>query len=282
MTDKMDSQIAEFGQVLHEASAIVVGAGAGLSTSAGMEYTGPRFEENFADFIAAYGFTDMYSAGFYHFPSPREHWAYWSRYVHLNRYTNPPRDTYQVLLNLLDGRDYFVLTTNVDHQFQLAGVDRQRLFYTQGDFGLFQCSVPCHAQTYDNRETIREMVTRQVNRQVPVQLLPKCPRCGAPMSMNLRADHTFVEDEGWHVAAGRYRDFLGRHRRGKVLFLELGVGANTPGIIKYPFWRFTADNPQARYICINAGQALAHREIRERSLAINADIDTVLRQVAHG
>lgn len=279
MEDTLRTQVEAFAETLRDADAIIVGAGAGMSTAAGMHYTGTRFTEHFTDFIDVYGFTDMYSGGFYSFPSPREHWAYWSRYVHLNRYTPAPRDTYRVLLDLLAGRDYFVVTTNVDHQFQQAGIDRRRLFYTQGDFGLFQCSVPCHNETYDNETVITQMVARQTNRQVPEDLIPWCPRCGAPMAMNLRADLTFVEDVGWYQAAKRYQGFLAAHKTGRVLYLELGVGGNTPGIIKYPFWQRTFANAQARFVCINAGQAITDEAIRARSITINADIDAVLRQV---
>ena len=285
--------LAQLKAALGMAEAIVVGAGAGLSTAAGFTYAGERFETLFADFIAKYGFHDMYSAGFYPFPSLEEQWAYWSRHIWCNRYVPAPRDTYDKLLRLLDGKNYFVITTNVDHRFQLAGFAKQRLYYTQGDYGLWQCSVPCHEQTYDNYETVRDMIEAQgftitadgslqmpedgaLKTEIPSELVPYCPVCGKPFAMNLRADDSFVEDEGWHVAAARYQAFLNKHRMDKVLYWELGVGANTPGIIKYPFWRLTGANPQARYACVNLGQALAPEEIAERSILVDADIDVVL------
>ncbi len=264
---------------LENADAVVIGAGAGLSTSAGFTYSGKRFEENFADFIEKYGFRDMYSAGFYDYDTPEEMWAYWSRYIYINRYTDAPKDTYKTLLDLVKEKNYFVITTNVDHCFQKAGFDKSRLFYTQGDYGLFQCSEPCCNKTYDNEETVREMVAKQKNRKIPSELIPRCPVCGKPMIMNLRSDDTFVEDEGWHSAAARYNHFLRTYRGKRVLFLELGVGANTPGIIKYPFWQMTYENPNALYACINYGEAVAPSDIKDRSIVINGDITEILNGI---
>ena len=270
------NELARLRGALAEADAVVVGAGAGLSTAAGLTYAGERFEQLFADFIDRYGFTDMYTAGFYPFATPEEQWAYWSRHIWCNRYEPAPKDTYTKLLRLLEGKDFFVITTNVDHQFQKAGFSKERLFYTQGDYGLWQCSEPCHQKTYDNYETVKLMVEQQRDLRVPTELVPHCPVCGKPMSMNLRADDTFVEDEGWHAAAARYAAFLTAHQQDRVLYLELGVGGNTPVIIKYPFWRYTYDNPQATYACLNFGQVLTAREIVDRSILLDADIDLVL------
>ena len=263
-------------QELHAADAVVIGAGSGLSTSAGFTYTGERFEKYFDDFIRKYGFRDMYSGGFYPFETLEEHWAYWSRYIYINRYMDAPNPVYQNLLGLVRNKDYFVLTTNVDHCFQKAGFDKDRLFYTQGDYGLWQCSKPCHNKTYDNETVIRKMFAEQKDMKIPGELVPRCPVCGAPMSMNLRADDTFVEDEGWHDAADRYEDFIRSHEGLRVLYLELGVGGNTPGIIKYPFWQMTYENPKAVYACVNLGEAVAPREIKERSICIDGDIGEVL------
>lgn len=268
--------IARLKQELDTADAVVIGAGSGLSTSAGFTYTGERFQKYFGDFIVKYGFRDMYSGGFYPFDSLEEHWAYWSRYIYINRYLDAPKSVYQELLKLVQGKDYFVLTTNVDHCFQKVGFDKQRLFYTQGDYGLWQCSRPCHQKTYDNETIVKKMVAEQKDCKVPAELVPRCPVCGAPMSMNLRADDTFVEDEGWHTAARRYEDFLHRHEGQHILFLELGVGGNTPVIIKYPFWRMTFQNPRAVYACINQNEAYCPPEIENRSLCIENDIGEVL------
>ena len=272
-------QIERLSQQLASSDAIVIGAGAGLSTSAGFTYTGERFEYYFPDFIAKYHFSDMYSGGFYPFDTLEEHWAYWSRYIFCNRYLDAPKLVYQELLSLVQNKDYFVLTTNVDHQFQKAGFDKHKLFYTQGDYGLWQCMEPCHQKTYDNEEVVRGMVAEQRDMRIPTELVPHCPICGKPMTMNLRSDNTFVEDEGWHLAAERYDDFLRRHDGLKVLYLELGVGANTPVIIKYPFWKMTYANQNATYACINFGEAFAPPEIRNRSICINADIGNVLSRL---
>ncbi len=252
-----------------EADAVLVGAGSGLSTAAGFTYSGERFDRFFSDFGKKYGFHDMYSGGFYPFPSPEEFWAYWSRYIYINRYDQPAGEPYEALLRLLGDKNYFVLTTNVDHRFQVAGFDRARLFYTQGDYGLFQCSVPCHDRTYDNEAAIREMLAAQKDMKIPSSLIPRCPVCGKPMTVNLRSDDTFVEDAGWHAACERYRAFLRENAHGRILYLELGVGMNTPGIIKYPFWQMTYRNPEARYACINPEAAYAPAEIARGSPCIS-------------
>ena len=251
---------------IQSADAILIGAGAGLSASAGFTYSGKLFEDNFPDFIAKYRFKDMYSAGFYPYKTLEEYWAYWSRYIFINRYQNAPKSVYNDLYNLVQGKDYFVLTTNVDHCFQKAGFDKHRLFYTQGDFGLWQCSKPCHDKTYDNEFMIKKMIAEQKNMRIPSQLVPHCPVCGVPMSMNLRADNTFVEDNGWHTAADRYQTFVSRYKDSKIVYFELGVGSNTPGIIKYPFWQMTCKNPNAAYIYINLSEAYIPTEIKKQSI----------------
>lgn len=278
-TREYSDNIRRLKELLYNAEAVIIGAGAGLSTSAGFTYTGRRFEDNFSDFIKKYDFCDMYSGGFYPFESLEEYWAYWSRYVFINRYSDGDNGTYEKLFELVKGKDYFVLTTNVDHQFQKAGFDKHRLFYTQGDYGLFQCGEPCHNATYDDEKIIRDMVKQQANMKIPTELIPYCPICGKPMTMNLRADNTFVQDDGWYCASERYSDFLRRHKDFKVLFLELGVGMNTPGIIKCPFWRMTAENPKAVYACVNLGEAYVPGEIMERSVCINDDIGKILKQL---
>ena len=255
---------------------MLVGAGAGLSTSAGFTYAGERFQTVFGDFIEQYGFTDMYTAGFYPFATLEERWAFWSRFIWCNRYEDAPKDTYDKLLRLVAEKECFAITTNVDHCFQKAGWDKNRLFYTQGDYGLWQCSKPCHSKTYDNYETVKRMVEQQRNMRVPSDLVPYCPVCGEPMAMNLRADDTFVEDAGWIAAARRYQEFLETYANTRIVYLELGVGGNTPSIIKYPFWQLTAANEQATYACINYGEAVAPSQIAQRSITIDADIDAVL------
>lgn len=288
--------IARLKEALDTADAVVIGAGAGLSTSAGLTYSGPRFARYFSDFQQKYGITDIYSGGFYPYQSLEEYWAWWSRHIYVNRYMDAPKPVYQDLLALVQDKDYFVLTTNVDHQFQKAGFVKKQLFYTQGDYGLWQCSQPCHPKTYDNGDMVRQMVETQgyviaedgtltlpagvtPKMAVPSALVPYCPKCGRPMTMNLRSDDSFVEDDGWHKAADCYAAFLRRHEGLKLLFLELGVGSNTPVIIKYPFWRMTERNENAIYACVNDGEATAPRALAKRSICIDADIGSVLQQL---
>lgn len=272
---------------------MLLGAGAGLSSAAGFDYAGDRFATYFGDFAAKYRFADMYTGGFYPYATPEEHWAYWSRYIYINRYMCAPKPVYEQLLSLVGKKDYFVLTTNVDHCFQKAGFDKRRLFYTQGDYGLWQCADGCGNKTYDNEDAVRAMVAAQgfviapdrrltlpagvtAKMAVPTALLPRCPDCGRPMTMNLRSDDSFVEDEGWRQAAARYADFLRRHQTGTILYWELGVGMNTPVIIKYPFWRGAQQNAGAVYACVNLCDATAPQDLAARAICIKADIaDTV-------
>ena len=275
-TESFSKQIDKLQNAIEPADAVVIGAGAGLSTAAGYTYAGERFERLFGDFAAKYGFSDMYAGGFYPYKTLEEYWAFWSRYIACNRFDPIPKPVYEQLLELMRGRDYFVLTTNVDHCFQRAGFDKHRLFYTQGDYGLFQCSRPCCQKTWDNKESVLAMVNQQDNMRIPSELVPHCPHCGSHATTNLRSDDTFVEDEGWHVAANRYRDFLHRHKGMRTLFLEFGVGGNTPGIIKYPFWQMTAENHYATYACVNLGEAVAPVEIERQSILIDASADEVI------
>lgn len=288
-----NEEITKFHEILDSAECVVVGAGAGLSASAGFSYSGGRFRKYFSDFEAKYHFHDMYSGGFADFPSLEENWAYWSRFIYINRYMHAPLPVYEKLLELVRAKDYFVITTNVDHCFQKAGFDKKRLFYTQGDYGLFQCCVPCHKKTYDNEEIVKKMLVSQgfefkdsenkkdgglifpenpLKMEIPSELVPHCPVCGKPMSMNLRCDETFVEDDGWHEAARRYQDFLEKHKNARTLFLELGVGGNTPGIIKYPFWNLVHQNKNAFYVSLNMEKEEIPIEIKARSVLIKGDI----------
>ena len=292
----LQEKLQKTAMALHHADAIVIGAGAGLSAAAGFTYSGERFDRYFFDFKRRFGITDIYSGGFYPFPDEETKWAWWSRHIYCNRYVTPPKPVYYGLLDLVRDKNYFVLTTNVDHCFQKAGFDKRRLFYTQGDYGLWQCSEPCHQATYDNEETVRKMIEAQgfviasdgaltipegaaLKMKVPTELIPRCPVCGKPMSMNLRSDHTFVEDEGWHKASAAYSAFLRKHENDRVLYWELGVGANTPGIIKFPFWQMTEKNQKACYLCMNLNEAFCPLEIEDRSVCINDDILTTLERL---
>lgn len=277
-SDCWDS-LKELKEQIENADAIIIGAGAGLSTSAGLEYGGKRFYDNFSDFAEKYGLQDMYSAGFYPFETLEEYWAYWSRHIYLNRYQAIPNRVYDDLLSLVKDKDYFVLTTNVDHCFQKAGFDKKRLFYTQGDYGLFQCSKACQQETYDNEMQVKQMVEQQQDMKIPTDLIPYCPHCGAPMTVNLRIDGTFVQDNGWYKASERYSDFLRRHENLRILYLELGVGNNTPVIIKYPFWNMTSKNKNAVYACINYQEAYCPPQIEKQSICIQSDIRKVIHDL---
>ena len=288
-----EERIAKLKEEIQTADAIVIGAGAGLSTSAGLTYSGERFERYFFDFARKYGIRDIYSGGFYPFPNDETRWAWWARHIYYNRYIEPPKPVYKELLSLMQGKDYFSITTNVDHQFQRAGFDKKHLFYTQGDYGLFQTEDGRNGKTYDNEEWVMKAMAAQgfikdengvfqvpesgsLSMRIPTELIPKCPDDGSDVTMNLRSDDTFVEDEGWHKASAAYSDFLRRHENLHVLYLELGVGANTPVIVKYPFWQMTLANDKAVYACINYGEAFCPGEIADRSICIDGDIGEVL------
>ena len=287
-----DERIRRLRDEIEGADAIVVGAGAGLSTAAGLTYAGERFERYFGDFAARFGIRDMYAGGFYPFPDAETRWAWWARHIYYNRYVDPAKDVYGRLLSLLEGRDHFVVTTNVDHQFQRAGIDRSRLFYTQGDYGLFQSVNPKIQKTYDNEEWVMWAMEAQgfvrdpegvfavppqgVSLRIPTELVPKCPDDGSDMTMNLRSDDSFVEDAGWHRASAAYADYLDRHEGQRVLFLEIGVGANTPVIIKYPFWAMTAENPRATYACINYDGAFGPEDIEDRIICVTGDAAAII------
>lgn len=278
-TENCSVQIDRLKKVLDDCDAVVIGAGAGLSSAAGFTYNGDRFNKYFSDFKAKYGFDDMYYGGFYPYRTQEEFWAYWSRYIYINRYMDMPSDLYYKLYDLVKDKDYFVITTNVDHCFQRAGFDKKRLFYTQGDYGLFQCSEPCCQETFDNEEIVKAMYEQQKDIKIPSNLIPKCPHCGKPLTTNLRCDDKFVQDNGWYKASERYSDFIRRHKDLNVLYLEIGVGYNTPVIIKYPFWQMTAQNSKSIYACINQGDADCPEELEHQSICIDADIAEVINHI---
>lgn len=278
-TENFSDSIKRLKKAIEETDKIVIGAGAGLSAASGFDYGGERFRKYFSDFEAKYNIHDMYSGGFYPFATLEEYWAWWSRHILVNRYDCPVGRVYEDLLALVKNKDYFVITTNVDSQFLRAGFDKKRLFCTQGDYGLWQCSKPCHNKTYGNEKTVRKMVALQKDMKIPTELIPKCPVCGAPMTVNLRCDDKFVEDSGWHSAAKRYTDFLGSVGEQKILFFELGVGYNTPAVIKYPFWRMTAKNPNAIYACINKNEMFCPAEIADRAVCVDTDISAVIKEL---
>ena len=271
--------IQKLKEEIENSDYILIGAGAGLSTSAGFLYDGKRFEDNFKDYIKKYGFTDMYSAGFYNFPTLEEYWAYFSLYVYINRYDIEENETYLNLYNIVKNKNYFVITTNVDGRFADSKFDKDKIFAVQGDFSLFQCSKPCKQETFYNEKYIREMIKYKKEMKIPTELIPKCPYCGENMSMNLRADSTFVQDKNWDKQKSKYENFLKNSDNSKILFLELGVGFNTPSIIKYNFWRMTLNNKKSVYASINLGECYSASDIEERSICIDSDISEVLKKL---
>lgn len=271
--------IQKLKEEIENSEYILIGAGAGLSTSAGFLYDGKRFEDNFKDYIKKYGFTDMYSAGFYNFPTLEEYWAYFSLYVYINRYDIEENETYLNLYNIVKNKNYFVITTNVDGRFADSKFDKDKIFAVQGDFSLFQCSKPCRQETFYNEKYIREMIKYKKEMKIPTELIPKCPYCGRNMSMNLRVDSTFVQDKNWDKQKSKYENFLKNSYNSKILFLELGVGFNTPSIIKYNFWRMTLNNKKSVYASINLGECYSASDIEERSICIDADISEVLKKL---
>ena len=291
-----DQQVRRLQDAMRSFDAVLIGAGAGLSTSAGLTYSGERFQRYFFDFAEKYGIRDIYSGGFYPFPDEETRWAWWARHIYFNRYIKAPKPVYPLLLSLVKDKDWFVLTTNVDHQFQLAGFDKKRLFYTQGDYGLFQSTDPSNRKTYDNEAWVMQAMEeqgfarneegvfevpadREILMRIPSWLVPACPDDNGPVTMNLRSDDSFVEDEGWNLAAKRYKDYLDTHEHGRILYLELGVGSNTPVIIKIPFWKMTMANPEALYACLNYGEAYCPRQIEAQAICIDDDIGETLRMM---
>lgn len=296
-TGDRTARIERLKREIESADAIVIGAGAGLSTSAGFTYSGERFNKYFYDFAKRYGIRDMYSGGFYPFPDDETRWAWWARHIYYNRYIDAPKPVYQQLLELVQDKDYFVITTNVDHMFQKAGFDQKRLFYTQGDYGLFQSVNPDIRETFDNEEWVMKAMEAQgfvkdesgvfqvpedgkISMRIPTEQIPKCDVDGSDVVMNLRADDSFLEDAGWHRASAAYSDFLKRHENLHVLYLEVGVGANTPVIIKFVFHALTAENPLAVYACLNYNEAFAPEEIADRSIVINGDAGEMIARLS--
>lgn len=297
MKENFNERIRKAGELLAEADFVLIGAGAGLSTAGGFEYSGEKFEKYFEDFGKIYGFRDMYSGGFYPYKTSEEKWAFWSRYVFVNRYLeSSPNKVYSALFDLVKNKDYFVITTNVDHQFQLVNFDKERLFYLQGDYGLFQCSVPCHNKTYDNRELILQMLKSQNfitikkgkieitdktewKTKIDSALIPKCPVCSREMEMNLRSDDRFVQDDGWYVHAQNYQNFVDKTRNKKLVLLEIGIGYNTPAIIKYPFEQMTYTNKNTHLIRINKDYAICPDDIARKTILFDEDILKILENL---
>ena len=273
--DKFVLRLDKAKKAIDEADHIIIGAGAGLSTAAGIEYTGERFERYFKDFIEEYGFTDMYSSGFYPFKTSEEKWAYWARHVFANRYDVGKTDVYQKLLKLVEDKDYFVLTTNVESQFWINGFEDERIFATQGDYGLLQCEKACHDKLYSNESQVMAWLDGTEDFKIPAELVPKCPVCGGEMDLNLRKDNYFVEDEKWHQMKSNYLNFLDK-ADGNVVFLEIGVGFNTPVIIRYPFEQMTYNNENTTLIRLNLDYPQAIPENKDKTISFDENVEEIL------
>ena len=273
--DKFVLRLDNAKKAIDEEDFVLIGAGAGLSTAAGIDYTGERFEKYFKDFIEEYNFTDMYSSGFYPFESLEEKWAYWARHVFANRYDVGKTEVYQKLLKLVENKDYFVITTNVEHQFWINGFEDERIFATQGDYGLLQCEKACHDKLYPNRDQVYEWLDKTENFRIPPQLVPKCPVCGGEMDLNLRKDNYFVEDEKWHEMNKNYSNFLNR-ADGNIVLLEIGVGYNTPGIIRYPFEQMAYNNKDITLIRLNKDFPNAIPENKDKTIGFDENVEDIL------
>lgn len=274
-----DATLQKLAQELNKADAVLVGAGTGLSEAAGFTRTAPYFTRHFSDFIDKYGFEDLCTAARFNYPSQEEKWAFWSRAIYLYRYSPAPRPVYNTLFEIIKDKDYFVITTTADHMFQKSGFDSDRLFYTYGDYGTWQCSQPCNDATYDNEDAVRKMMEAQRDMKVPRSLIPICPACGRKMKVNLLTDDSFVENDGWYRAEERYEHYVRSHKSGRIVFLDIGTTASTPIIIKCPFTQMTYENPLATYATIADCALPEAEEIKDRALYVNNDIEQSLNQL---
>jgi len=266
MIDSYESRIAQAKIALNEADAIIVGGGAGLSAAAGILYSGKRFTEPFAPFITKYGFKDLYTSSFYPFATEEEKWAYWARHISLNRYETGATQLYQDLYRLVQHKPYFVITTNVENQFEKSGFPSAKVFEIQGDYSYLQCAKGCHNQLYYNEQLVENMIEMTNDCKIPTDLVPKCSVCGGNMDPNLRSNQYFVQDEKWYEKETAYKEFLANYEGNKIVFLELGVGYNTPGIIRYPFERMTYQNEYATLIRLNKDDPNGAEENKEKTI----------------
>ena len=273
------NQIEQIQELITNSDYILIGAGAGLSTSAGIEYSGKRFEENFADFIKKYHFTDMYTSSFYDFETEEEKWAYWARHIYTNNTGMGPTKLYQDILKLVKDKKYFVITTNVDDQFYKAGFDKEKIFATQGSYRYIQCSVACHNKLYDDTEMVNKMLEKTVDCKIPTEFVPKCPVCGRPMDVNIRKDAYFVQDDNWYKQSKNYENFLEETKNKKVVLLEFGVGFNTPGIIRFPFEQMTLQNENWKLVRFNKDNPNVYLEIEDKCIKVTEDIGKVINQM---
>lgn len=276
--EEYNSRILKAKQIIKNANYILIGAGAGLSTAAGLEYSGKNFEKNYKEFIKKYNFEDLYSATFYPFKTEEEKWAFWAKLIELNRF-NKPLKLYKELLNLVKNKQYFILTTNVDTQFEIAGFEKNKIFATQGDYSLLQCKYGCHNKLYNNKEMVQKWLEFTKDCKIPKALVPKCPVCGKNMEMNLRKDNNFVQDENWYKQSKEYKNFLDITKNKNIVLLEIGVGFNTPGIIRFPFEQMVYNNKNATLIRINKDSPLSILEIKNKMISFDENTNQVIKDL---
>ena len=268
-------RINKMKQLLKEADCILIGAGSGLSTAAGLKYSGENFQKNYKEFMQKYHFEDLYSASFYEFKTQEEKWAFFSKMILLNRY-NKPLTLYKELYDIVKDKNYFVITTNVDGQFEISGFDKEKIFAVQGDYKYLQCENACHNKLYDNSEIVKKWTANMKECKIPSELVMKCPVCGGNMDMNLRKDDKFVQDENWYKQLKAYKDFLKEMKNKNVVLLEIGVGFNTPGIIRFPFEKMTIENSKTRLIRINKNYLKCFLDIADKAITFTEEVKQIL------
>lgn len=266
-------------ELIKNADAILIGAGAGLSSSAGIDYSKYSFSKNFPELVKAYGMTDMYTSSFYDFDSEEERWSYWAKHINYSFIAPPPLKTYKELYELVKNKNYFVITTNVDGQFEKSGFDKTRVFEVQGSYGKMQCSVGCHNRVYDNTKLVKKMLECKDNLKIDKELIPKCPVCGKNMEINIRKDSFFIEDDNWHYLNDNYEKFIKNNIDKKMILIELGVGFNTPGIIRYPFDQLAYKYDNVTLIRINNKYPEILLKSKGKSISIAEDCTEAIKML---
>ena len=277
--EEYNSRIIQAKQAIKQADYIIIGAGSGLSTAAGLLYSGEKFEKDFKEFIEKYHLDNLYSASFYEFKTQEEKWAFFAKMIKLNRYNEKTLKLYQELYEIVKNKEYFVLSTNVDGQFYNSGFDKDKVFEVQGDYSYLQCENACHNKLYNNKELVEKWLRNTKNCKIPSDLVMKCPVCGGNMDMNLRKDANFVQDENWYRQSEKYEDFLSRSKGKNVVLLEIGVGFNTPGIIRFSFEQMTANIEKTTLIRINKDYPNPMLEIENKTISFDEDTNKIIEDL---
>lgn len=279
MRNSYKKRLEQAKRALEGAEYVLLGGGAGLSAAAGITYSGKRFTEHFEPFINKYGFTDLYTSSFYPFRTEEENWAYWAKHISINRFEIGATRLYEDLFQLVKEKEYFVISTNVESQFVKAGFPEDKVFEIQGDYSYLQCEKGCHDTLYYNEAVVKEMIEQTRDCRIPTDLVPKCPVCGGRMDVNLRKNGYFVQDEKWYESERRYKEFLSSTTEERIVYAELGVGFNTPGIIRYPFERMTYNNVNATLIRFNLEHPEGAPENKFRTIAFTEDMQKIVRDL---